>query len=82
MKPSTATLRAVGDHPLTKGVVSLAVAIGLASLPFMIDAIRARRSAAPIMITVPPLAADSPSVESTAPAGGGSAPAVVGPVTR
>ena len=59
MPTLTAILRAVSDHPLAKGVASLLVAIAFASLPFTIDAIRARRSAAPIVISAPPVAADS-----------------------
>ena len=77
-----ATLRAIGDHPLTKGVVSLVVAVGFASLPFTIDAIRSRRSAAPIVISAPPVTVDSGLIEPTAPAGRRPAAAVLGPVAR
>ena len=82
MTTAIATLRAISDHPLTKGVASLVVAVGFASLPFTIDAIRARRSAAPIVITAPPVVADSGLVEPPAPAVGRSAAAVLGPVSR
>jgi hypothetical protein len=82
MTTTMATLRAMRDHPLTKGVASLVVAVGFASLPFTIDAIRARRSAAPIVISAPPVAVDSASVEPTAPAGRRPAPTVLGPVAR
>lgn len=82
MTTVTATLRAIRDHPLTKGVVSLAVAVGFASLPFTINAIRARRSAAPIVISVPQVTVDSGLVEPTAPAVGRPAAAVLGPVAR
>ena len=47
-------LRVLGDHPLTKGAASLFAALGFATLPMTMDAIRARRSAAPIHITAPP----------------------------
>jgi hypothetical protein len=70
MTTPRATLRAVRDHPLTKGIASLMIAAGFASLPFTIDAIRARRHAAPIVISAPPVTADSSSVEPAAPAGG------------
>jgi hypothetical protein len=47
-------MRALSDHPVAKGVLSLMVALGFASLPYTIDAIRARRSAAPIRVTASP----------------------------
>ena len=81
MTTPSATLRAISDHPFAKGVASLVVAVGFASLPFTIDAIRARRSAAPIVITAPPVPADSGLVEPTEPAGGRPAENV-GPVGR
>ena len=65
MTTPIATLRALCDHPLTKGIASLLVAVGFASLPFAIDAIRARRSAAPILITAPPAVPDSALVGRT-----------------
>ena len=68
-----ATLRAISDHPFTKGVASLIVAVGFASLPFTINAIRARRSAAPIVITAPPATADSGLRKPPVPAVGRSA---------
>jgi hypothetical protein len=46
--------RALLDHPLTKGTASLLVAIGFVFFPVVADAIRARKSAAPIRITAPP----------------------------
>ena len=82
MPTTIATLRAISDHPLTKGVASLVVAVGFASLPFTIDAILARRSAAPIVISAPRVTADSGLVEPTAPAVGRPAPTVLGPVSR
>jgi hypothetical protein len=41
------------DHPLTKGVASLLIAVAFVFFPVVVDAIRARRSAAPIRITAP-----------------------------
>jgi hypothetical protein len=45
--------RALLDHPLTKGTASLLVAIAFVFFPVVVDAIRARKSAAPIRITAP-----------------------------
>jgi hypothetical protein len=82
MTLSMATLRAVGDHPFTKGVASLVVAVGFASLPFTIDAIRARRSAVPIVITAPRESVDSGLVEPTAPAVGRPTTTGLRPIVR
>lgn len=52
--------RQVLDHPLTKGIASLVFAGAFVALPALVDAIRARRSAAPIRITASPVSsADS-----------------------
>ena len=45
--------RALLDHPLTKGTASLLVAIAFVFCPDVVDAIRARKSAAPIRIIAP-----------------------------
>jgi hypothetical protein len=49
-----ALIRVIGEHPVTKGAASLFVALGFATLPLTVDAIRARRSAAPIRVTASP----------------------------
>jgi hypothetical protein len=60
----SALRRALLDHPLTKGTASLLVAIAFGFFPVAIDAIRARKSAAPIRITAPAISVDTLECQS------------------